>query len=82
MQNGMSWKDFYGEMCKKTVLRRLCKHIELDFETVEMAETFTEAGELNLNKEDLPKPTDPFTVYTDEPIDVESVEVEGEPERY
>lgn len=80
MQNGMSWKDFYGEMCKKTVLRRLCKHIELDFETVEMAETFTEAGELNLKKEDLPKPTDPFTVYADEPIDVESVEVEGEQE--
>ena len=81
MQNGMSWKDFYGEMCKKTVLRRLCKHIELDFETVEMAQAFTEAGELDLKKkEELPSTVDPFTVYADEPIDVEGVEVEGDNE--
>jgi recombination protein RecT len=28
----MAWKDFTSEMYKKTVLRRLCKHIEIDFE--------------------------------------------------
>ena len=30
-----AWKNSFDEMCKKTVLRRLCKHIDTDFETVE-----------------------------------------------
>ena len=30
--NSLAWKNFTGEMYKKTVLHRLCKHIELDFE--------------------------------------------------
>lgn len=30
-----AWKNSFDEMCKKTVLRRLCKHIETDFESVE-----------------------------------------------
>ena len=29
-----AWKNSFDEMCKKTVLRRLCKHIETDFESV------------------------------------------------
>lgn len=28
---GTVWNDFYSEMCKKTVLHRLCKHITLNF---------------------------------------------------
>lgn len=30
-KNGQAWQKSFGEMAKKTVLRRLCKHIELDF---------------------------------------------------
>ena len=30
-----AWKNSYDEMCKKTVLRRLCKHIDTDFESIE-----------------------------------------------
>ena len=30
-----AWKNSFDEMCKKTVLRRLCKHIDTDFESVE-----------------------------------------------
>lgn len=30
-----AWKNSLDEMCKKTVLRRLCKHIDTDFESVE-----------------------------------------------
>lgn len=30
-----AWKNSFDEMCKKTVLRRLCKHIETDFECIE-----------------------------------------------
>jgi len=29
-KNSMAWSDFFSEMAKKTVLRRLCKNIELD----------------------------------------------------
>ena len=38
-----AWKNSFDEMCKKTVLRRLCKHIDTDFESVE-AHTAWEDG--------------------------------------
>lgn len=40
--NSMAWKDFTGEMYKKTVLRRLCKHIEIDFETPDQRSVYNE----------------------------------------
>lgn len=40
--NGMAWKDFANEMYKKTVLHRLCKHIELDFDSIEQRQIFDE----------------------------------------
>lgn len=43
--NGPSWTKSKGEMYKKTVLRRLCKLVELDFESVEQAKTFEEASD-------------------------------------
>jgi recombination protein RecT len=42
MANGMAWKDFTGEMYKKTVLHRLCKHIELEFDNPQQNELFDE----------------------------------------
>lgn len=42
MQNGMAWKDFYGEMCKKTVLRRLCKQIDIEFENPQQRQIYDE----------------------------------------
>ena len=41
-QNSMAWKDFTTEMYRKTVLHRLCKHIELEFENPQQRELFTE----------------------------------------
>ena len=38
--NSPAWKNFTGEMYKKTVLHRLCKHIELDFENPTQANAF------------------------------------------
>lgn len=38
--NSPAWKNFTGEMYKKTVLHRLCKHIELDFENPTQQNTF------------------------------------------
>ena len=40
--NSMAWKDFTSEMYRKTVLHRLCKHIELDFENPKQIDAFME----------------------------------------
>lgn len=44
MPNGKAWKNF-GEMAKKTVIRRLRKSIHIDFETLEQAKEFEESGD-------------------------------------
>lgn len=40
--NSPAWKNFTGEMYKKTVLHRLCKHIELEFDNPRQNELFVE----------------------------------------
>ena len=47
--NSTAWKNSYGEMCKKTVLRRLCKLIDLDFSAVQK-ESFDEGGDAEFDK--------------------------------
>lgn len=42
-----AWKNSFGEMCKKTVLRRLCKLIDLDFDTIEARRAFTDGGDVD-----------------------------------
>lgn len=39
-----AWKFSFDEMAKKTVLRRLCKHIETDFESVEARQAWDEGA--------------------------------------
>lgn len=39
-----AWKYSFDEMAKKTVLRRLCKHIETDFESVEAHNAWEESA--------------------------------------
>lgn len=41
-----AWEKSFGEMAKKTVLRRLCKHIELDFDSIEQKKTWEETSEM------------------------------------
>ena len=48
--NGPSWTKSKGEMYKKTVLRRLCKLIELDFETIEQQKAFEEASGMEMKQ--------------------------------
>lgn len=48
--NSKAWKDSYGEMCKKTVLRRLCKLIDLDFDNIEQQKAFQEASDFDVEK--------------------------------
>ena len=59
-KNAMAWKDFYGEQAKKTVLRRLCKNIDIDFESVEMKKAWEEDTDIDFEQtetESVPDPT-------------------------
>lgn len=49
--NSPAWKNFTGEMYKKTVLHRLCKHIELDFENPTQANAFMAGMEIETDTE-------------------------------
>lgn len=42
MKNGSAWTDYTGEMYKKTVLHRLCKTIDLNFENPDQRKIFVE----------------------------------------
>lgn len=44
--NSPAWRDYTGEMYKKTVLHRLCKQIEIDFESPTQRATFDEDMEI------------------------------------
>lgn len=48
------------EMYKKTVLRRLCKNIELDFDTIEQKKAFEDSADMDFNQEAKPKQQSPF----------------------
>lgn len=78
MPNGQAWKNSPGEMYKKTVLRRICKLIELDFDNKEQIEAFDDGGGFEFNQEpekidaiDPFSETDPF----DDAIEGEAHEV-------
>jgi recombination protein RecT len=60
MPNGQAWTNSTGEMYKKTVLRRLCKLIELDFETLEQKEVFEEASDFEVKQPTKEEPIDAF----------------------
>lgn len=68
-----AWKNSFDEMCKKTVLRRLCKHIETDFESIEAHSAWEDGSGM-----DFSAPTSPVN-NKEEVIDVFE-EVSGENE--
>jgi len=49
--NSKAWKESFGEMAKKTVLRRLCKLIDLDFDTAEAREAFEDGSAFDVKGE-------------------------------
>lgn len=53
MGNAGAWKDFPGEMQKKSVIRRLCKRIELDFETIEQKQIFEADTDIETDPQEL-----------------------------
>lgn len=44
-----AWKYSFDEMAKKTVLRRLCKHIETDFESIEARQAWDEGSGMDFD---------------------------------
>lgn len=50
-KNGAAWSKSFGEMAKKTVLRRLCKHIELDFDSLEQGKVWEESSDMEFKNE-------------------------------
>lgn len=49
--NSPAWKNYPAEMYKKTVLHRLCKHIEIDFESPKQREFFDEDTKIDFDEQ-------------------------------
>lgn len=49
-KNSDAWKNNLDEMCKKTVLRRLCKHIDKNVDSIEAIKAWEEGSDMNFNK--------------------------------
>lgn len=76
-----AWVVTPGEMYRKTVLRRLCKNIDLDFDTIEQRQAFEDAGDMDFNQEIKPQQQSPLNP---EPVIIEAeftevTESEGDP---
>ena len=75
--NSKAWKNSWDEMARKTVLRRLCKHIETDFESIEARKAWEEASDSNIVKAE--KSDEIVDVFAEEDvIDVDFREVEDD----
>lgn len=73
--NSKAWKNSWDEMAKKTVLRRLCKHIETDFESIEARKVWEEVSDSNIVRQE--KSDEIVDVFAeDDVIDVDFQEVE------
>lgn len=80
--NSPAWKDFTAEMYKKTVLKRLCKHIEIDFENVDQLrvydeETAVETDPKAMSEQEIAENANQTEFVPDDVIDAEAEEVFG-----
>ena len=71
-----AWKYSFDEMAKKTVLRRLCKHIETDFETAEARSAWDEGFGMNFVQADKGNPEEVVDAFAENVVaDSEYTEV-------
>lgn len=63
--NGKAWTNSYGEMCKKTVLRRLCKLIDLNFDTAEQMQAFEDAFDFDVKNPNQVEPEKATDIFAD-----------------
>ena len=76
--NSMAWKDFTTTMYRKTVIRRLCKYIERDFESAEQLSIYESEMEIETDVREISKNEIAEEANSEEfPIDVEVVESEN-----
>lgn len=64
--NSKPWTNSWDEMAKKVVLRRLCKHIDTDFESVEARNAWEDGSDADFSSKNVvrsakPVESDPFT---------------------
>lgn len=74
-----AWVKSWGEMAKKTVLRRLCKLIDLDFDNQEQQKAYDEGGDADISHKPAPtveKVDDPFKKAEEAPSHAEAEIVE------
>lgn len=71
MKDSQAWKSSTGEMYKKTVLRRLCKLIDLDFGNIEQQKAYEDGGDVVFNQQSLPGATTGQALLpeNDKPVD-------------
>lgn len=69
------WKDYYGEMAKKTVLKKLAKNIETDFDNIEQRSAWDADNDVELKPAANADVVDPFA-ENDLVIDTTAREVE------
>ncbi len=68
-QNSEAWQKSPGEMYKKTVLRRLCKMVDLDFDSIEQRRAYETGGDAEF-ADSLPGESQTALPDKGEPIDV------------
>lgn len=61
--NSKAWKDSFGEMAKKTVLRRLCKMIDLNFDTAEANQAYEDGSDTEVRSGAQKEKTEAHDVY-------------------
>lgn len=73
--NSPAWKDFTGEMYRKTVIRRLCKYIDLEFENPTQRTTFDEEVDVETDIKEIHDNEVEADANTVDFIDAEATEV-------
>lgn len=76
MASSKAWTDSYGEMCKKTVLRRLCKLIDLNFDNGEQIKAFEDGCAFDV-KGNEPKEVAPAVDVMSDVVDTTAEEVKN-----
>lgn len=66
--NSKAWVSSYGEMVKKTCLRRLCKNIDLNFDSIEAVSAFRDGGDMDLSQLELQAPASSQVIDISEKI--------------
>lgn len=78
--NSKAWQSSWDEMAKKTVLRRLCKHIDIDIDSTEAMKAWEEGADADFssNKVKAGKSEGVVDVFDDNVVESDAVIVESE----